>query len=147
VTPSDLPRVRTGQRVTITVAAGMPAATGTISYIGPRVSEETHTVVTRVVLPNPDGHWRPGLFVTATIAMGETVVPLLVPKTALQTLDGQPSVFVRTAEGFAPRPVTLGRSNETHVEITAGLQPGEPYAVTQTFLLKAELGKPRDTDD
>jgi membrane fusion protein, heavy metal efflux system len=54
---------------------------------------------------------------------------------------------VQTSEGFAPRPVTLGRSNETHVEITAGLQPGEPYAVTQTFLLKAELGKPKDTDD
>jgi cobalt-zinc-cadmium efflux system membrane fusion protein len=147
VTPSDLPLVRTGQRVTITADSSMPAATGTISYIGPRVSEETRTVVTRVVLPNPDGRWRPGLFVTATIAMGETVVPLLIPKTALQTLDGQPSVFVRTAEGFAPRPVTLGRSNETHVEITAGLQPGEPYAVTQTFLLKAELGKPKDTDD
>ena len=118
-----------------------------ISYIGPLVSEETRTVVTRVVLPNPDGHWRPGLFVTATVAVGDTAVPLLVPKAALQTLDGQPNVFVQTLEGFEPRPVTLGRSNETHVEITAGLQQGEPYAMTQTFLLKAELGKPKDTDD
>ena len=64
-----------------------------------------------------------------------------------EILDGQPSVFVQTSEGFAPRPVTLARSNTTHVEITAGLQPGELYAVTETFLLKAELGKPKDTDD
>ncbi len=147
VTPSDLPLVRTGQRVTIAADSSLPEATGTISYIGPRVSEETRTVVTRVVLPNPDGRWRPGLFVTATVAVGDTVVPLLIPKTALQTLDGQPSVFVQTSEGFTPRPVTLGQSNEMHVEITAGLQPGESYAVTQTFLLKAELGKPKDTDD
>jgi len=147
VTPSALPLIRTGQRVTITANSSMPEATGTINYIGLLVSEETRTVVTRVVLPNPDGRWRPGLFVTAAITIGEAVVPLLIPKTALQTLDGQPSVFVQTAEGFVPRPVTLGQSNETHVEIIAGLQPGEPYAVTQTFLLKAELGKPKDTDD
>ena len=43
--------------------------------------------------------------------------------------------------------MTLGRANETHVEIIAGLQSGESYAVTETFLLKAELGKPKDTDD
>jgi hypothetical protein len=43
--------------------------------------------------------------------------------------------------------VTPEQSNETYLEITASLQPGDPYAVTQTFLLKAELGKPKDTDD
>ncbi len=147
VTLSDLPLVHTGQRVTITAGATMPEATGTISYIGPLVSEETRTVLARVVLPNADGRWRPGLFVTATVAVGDTVVPLLIPKAALQTLDGQPSVFVQTSEGFEPRAVTLGQANATHVEITAGLQPGEPYASTETFLLKAELGKPKDTDD
>jgi membrane fusion protein, heavy metal efflux system len=147
ITLSDLPLVRTGQHVTITAGATMPAATGTISYLGPLVSEETRTALARVVLPNPDGRWRPGLFVTATVAIGDTVVPLLIPKAALQTLDGQPSVFVQTSEGFEPHPVTPGQSNETHVEITAGLQQGESYAITQTFLLKAELGKPKDTDD
>ena len=147
VTPSDLPLVHTGQRATITAGSAMPEATGTISYLGPLVSEETRTVLARVALPNPDGRWRPGLFVTATIAVGDTVVPLLIPKAALQTLDGQPSVFVQTSEGFEPRVVTLDQSNATHVAITSGLQPGEPYAITETFLLKAELGKPKDTDD
>ena len=48
---------------------------------------------------------------------------------------------MQTPEGFAPRPVTAGRANETHVEITAGLKAGERYAATETFILKAELGK------
>ena len=61
VPPKDLPLVRKGQRVVISAGSAMPAAEGTISYIGPVVSEETRTVVTRVVLPNPDGRWRPGL--------------------------------------------------------------------------------------
>jgi cobalt-zinc-cadmium efflux system membrane fusion protein len=131
---------RKGQRVVIATDATMQA-TGTVSYISPVVSDETRTVVTRVVLPNPDGRWRPGLFVTATLTASETPVAVLVPRTATQTLDGQPSVFVQTSEGFVPRPVTLGRANATHVEITAGLQAGERYATTETFILKAEFGK------
>ena len=35
-------------------------AEGTVSYIAPVVSDETRTVVTRVVLPNPDGALAPG---------------------------------------------------------------------------------------
>jgi cobalt-zinc-cadmium efflux system membrane fusion protein len=137
---NDLLLVRKGQRVVVEAGAAMQAE-GTVSYVSPVVSEETRTAVTRVVLPNPDGRWRPGLFVTATIAVGDTPVSLLIPKTAIQTVDGQPSVFVQTPQGFAPRPVTLGRANETQVEITAGLQVGERYAATETFVLKADLGK------
>jgi membrane fusion protein, heavy metal efflux system len=119
----------------------MLKAEGTVSYVSPVVSDETRTAVTRVVLPNPDGRWRPGLFVTATLIASETPVAVLIPKTAIQTIEGQPTVFVQTPEGFAPRPVTLGRANETHVEITAGLEAGEHYAATETFVLKADLGK------
>jgi cobalt-zinc-cadmium efflux system membrane fusion protein len=136
----DLPLVRQGQRVVIAANTTMRAE-GTVSYVSPVVSDETRTVLTRVVLPNPDGRWRPGLFVTATLTASDTPVAVLIPKTATQTIDGQPSVFVQTPEGFAPRPVTLGRANETHVEITAGIQAGERYATTETFILKAELGK------
>jgi membrane fusion protein, heavy metal efflux system len=137
----DLAMVRKGQRVVIAASAAMLKAEGTVSYVSPVVSDETRTAVTRVVLPNPDGRWRPGLFVTATLIASETPVAVLIPKTAIQTIEGQPTVFVQTPEGFAPRPVTLGRANETHVEITAGLEAGEHYAATETFVLKADLGK------
>ena len=146
IAAKDLALVRKGQRVVITADTTMKAE-GTVSYISPVVSDETRTVVTRVVLPNPDGRWRPGLFVTATIATSETPVAVLIPKTAIQTIEGQPTVFVQTPEGFAPRPVTLGRANETHVEITAGLQAGERYAATETFVLKADLGKGTGSHD
>ena len=140
ISAKDLPLIRKGQHVRVAVDTAM-RADGTVSYISPVVSDETRTVLTRVVLPNPDGRWRPGLFVTAMLTASETPVAVLIPKTATQTIDGQPSVFVQTPEGFVPRPVTVGRANETHVEITAGLEAGERYATTETFLLKAELGK------
>jgi len=146
IAAKDLPLVRKGQRVVIAANTTLKAE-GTVSYVSPVVSDETRTVVTRVVLPNPDGRWRPGLFVTATITASETPVAVLIPKTAIQTIEGKPTVFVQTPEGFTPRPVTLGQPNETHVEITAGLQPGERYAATETFVLKADLGKGTGSHD
>jgi cobalt-zinc-cadmium efflux system membrane fusion protein len=141
VPPTALSAVRKGQRVTISAGGMMPEAEGQISYVAPVLLEETRTAATRVELPNPDGRWRPGLFVTATIASNGNAASVLIPKSAVQTIEGQPSVFVKTGEGFSPRPVTLGRANETHVEVASGLSPGERYAATETFILKAELAK------
>lgn len=141
VAPKDVPLVRKGQRVTIAAGLSLPETVGTLSYLSPIVAEESRTVMARVVLPNPDGRWRPGTFVTATVNTSETPVAVLIPSTALQMLTGQPTVFVQTAAGFVPRVVTLGRSDATHTEITSGLRPGERYAATETFILKADLGK------
>jgi len=141
VSPEDLVRVEKGQRVRLSAGASLPEAEGKISYIGPVVVEDTRTGTVRADLPNPDGRWRPGLFVTASLTTKETTASVLVPKIAIQTIEGNPTVFVQTPEGFEARPVTLGQSNETHVEIIVGLHSGERYAATETFLLKAELAK------
>ncbi len=109
VYPKDLPFVRTGQPVTIAASYGIPHSQGQISYVGPLIGE-TRTALARVVLPNPEGHWRPGLFVAGQLVVENSEVPLLIPQTALQTIEERPSVFVETPEGFVPQPVTLGRS-------------------------------------
>jgi membrane fusion protein, heavy metal efflux system len=137
----DLPLVRQGQPVSIAVGDCIPDAQGSIAYVAPVVDEQTRTALARAVLPNPNGAWRPGLFVTAMIEVGATDVPLLIPKEAVQTVEGKATVFVQTPEGFEARPVSLGRANETYVEVRSGLEPGERYAASETFILKAELAK------
>lgn len=137
----DLPFVRKGQPVVIELVHGIPDARGKISYIGPIVGEQTRTAVGRVVLPNKEGNLRPGLFVTGRITVSSIPVSLLVPKTSIQTVEEKPSVFVKTGEGFALQPVTVGRSNDTHVEITSGLTPGTQYVKSGAFTLKAQLSK------
>jgi cobalt-zinc-cadmium efflux system membrane fusion protein len=141
VPPTSLPAVKKGQRVVISGGPSMAEAAGTISYVAPVLLEETRTATTRVTLPNPDGRWRPGLFVSTTIAAGENLASVLIPNAAIQTIEGKPRVFVETEEGFEARAVAVGPSNGTHVEILQGLSPGERYAVTETFILKAELAK------
>ena len=66
---------------------------------------------------------------------------VLVPASAIQTLEGKPNVFVRVAEGFEARPVKLGRSDDDDVEVTEGLDPGQAVVVANSFTLKSELGK------
>lgn len=137
----DLPLVRIGQPVVIAAGPGISEAQGTIAYIGSLVGEQTRTALARVVLSNSNGHWRPGLFVTGKVVVKDVDVPLIVPKTVLQMIEERPTVFVETAAGFKPQPVTLGRSNDTHVEITHGLPPGQRYVTGGAFTLKAQLSK------
>jgi cobalt-zinc-cadmium efflux system membrane fusion protein len=137
----DLENVKAGQRVSVITGHDIARTSGTISYVSPVVDEATRTAVARVVLPNPDGRWRPGLFVTGRVETDFVDVAVLVPRSALQSVEGNDSVFVETPEGFARRPVTVGRANETQVEITAGLRPGERYVAAGAFSLKAQLGK------
>ncbi|MCZ6681172.1 MAG: efflux RND transporter periplasmic adaptor subunit [Candidatus Poribacteria bacterium] len=135
----ELPFVRKGQPVIISAGSGIPDALGEIAYVGPLMGEQTRTVLARVVLPNPEGHWRPGLFITGRVVIDEVAVPVMLPKTALQTIAGRSTVFVKTETGFEPQSVTVGRSNGTHVEIIAGIKAGTVVAICGTFYLKSEL--------
>ena len=52
-----------------------------------------------------------------------------------------------TAICFEVRPLELGRSDGQWVEVVKGLSAGERYAATNSFVLKAELGKSGATHD
>ena len=134
----DLAAVRTGERVQLLAGHGIGDAEGTVSYVSPMLDQATRTAIARVVLPNPSGAWRPGLFVTARVLDPQSVA-VVVPRAALQRMSGAPVVFVVDGDHIVPRPVHLGRSGLRFVEITAGLAAGERYADEGTFLLKAEL--------
>jgi cobalt-zinc-cadmium efflux system membrane fusion protein len=143
----DLERVEQGQPVTITTDGGIQVD-GTIAFVMPNVSKETRTANARVELNNAPKHLRPGMFVTAEIALSSDPVDVRIPASALQTLEGQSIVFVREGNNGAlkPRPVTLGRSNGTYVEVLAGLKPGEAVVAKGAFLVKSQLAK-SDLDD
>lgn len=140
----DMALVEEGQ--TVVIAAGGRTTRGTISYVRPIIGEETRTALARVVLPNPDRRWKPGLFVNGTVAIGAIEYPVVVPASAVQTLDEERVVFVRTEEGFVPRRVTLGARNSQQIAIEAGLAAGEAYAATGGFTLKSQLQKSELSD-
>ena len=137
----DLVKIHTGQTVVIDIGHGVDSADSILSYVGPLVGEETRTALARAVLQNPQGQLRPGMFITARVATDSIEVPLMVPKTALQTLEGKTVVFVQDEDGFEARPVVIGKDNGLHVVIENGLQAGERYVSKGAFTLKAQLSK------
>ena len=143
VSPADLPFIREGQTASIAARGIAEEAEGKIVFISPMLDKETRSARVVAEIDNSDGVWRPGSFVTAAIAVDERPVSVAVPADAVQTIGAGQVVFVRTAEGFQKRPVTLGQSDDRIVEITSGLRAGETIAVKNSFLLKAELLKAR----
>jgi cobalt-zinc-cadmium efflux system membrane fusion protein len=141
VAAQDLPRVRVGAAVTVRSSAFDETAAGKVAYVGALLGEQTRTAKARVVLPNPRGAWRPGLFVTVELLTGEAPAAVTVAQDAVQHLGEQPVVFMQVPGGFVPRPVELGRSDGRRVEVKSGLDAGAPYAATGSFVLKSEAGK------
>lgn len=139
--PADLNAIKLGQKVTVRAAALNAEASGTLSYVGALVGEQTRTAKARITLANADRRWRPGLFVTVEVVQNETEVPVAVPVDAIQTLRDWKIVFARFGDLFEARPVELGRSDGKRVEILKGLAPGARYAAANSFVLKADLGK------
>jgi cobalt-zinc-cadmium efflux system membrane fusion protein len=147
ITAKDLGAVRIGQQAIVESKDLGRAVTGRITYIGSLVGEETRSAPTRIVIPNPDGRWRPGLFVSVRLVTESTTVPLAVPSEAIQTFRDWQVVFVRYGDWFEARPLELGRSDGEWIEVRKGLSPGEQYAATNGFAIKAEIGKAGATHD
>jgi len=142
VPPADLARVRTGQKARVKVDGVDPPGEGRVDYLSPVAEERTRMAEGRVFLPNPDGHWRPGLFSSVRIVLDESEIPAALPADAVFRHEGREVVFVEEGERtYEPRAVKIGRRDAATVEILDGLQPGDRVVLRNAFVLKAELGK------
>jgi cobalt-zinc-cadmium efflux system membrane fusion protein len=141
VAPKDLEQVRVGRAVTVSATELNSEASGSVAYVGSLLGEQTRAATVRVALDNPQGAWRPGLFVSVKVAIDRQQVAVSVPEAALHSVEDRPTVFVRSAEGFRATPVQTGRRADGLVEITQGLPAGTQIASAGSFILKSELGK------
>jgi len=137
----DLGAVRQGQAATVVSADLGIEANGRIDFIGQLVGEETRSAVARLTLANAAGTWRPGLFVTVRLVREQTTVPVAVSADAVQTFRDWQVVFVRVGDWFEARPLELGRTDGSWVEVLSGLEAGDRYAAANSFAVKAEIGK------
>ncbi len=131
-------RIRKGATVTF-VAHDGHAAQGTVQYISPIISHETRTFTARCILEGARDDFTPGAFVRARIGTESVAAQVVVPREAVQTLDGETVVFVPEGAGFAARPVRTGLADGDQIEIVEGLEPGSDYVAAGAFALKAQL--------
>jgi cobalt-zinc-cadmium efflux system membrane fusion protein len=140
----DLPFLAEGRvvRIRTSLYAGR-AWDGRVLHVGDLVDEKSRTVKVRVEVPNRGLVLKPNMFVQGEVvgAVGTREV-LTLPAEAIQTINGEPVVFVRVApDRFAVRPVEPGDRTGDRRIIAKGLDGSESVVVTGAFTLKAELLK------
>lgn len=133
-------RIAHGQPLTVKSATTSQRAESRVSAVLP-LATRGQSVVIRARLSNPQGLWRPGMTVSAEVAVSEREASLAVRESALQTMDGATVVFVREGETYESRVVVLGDRDGEFAEVVSGLQAGEEYVTRQSFLIKADIEK------
>ncbi len=143
VVTRDIGRVSSGQRVIITGLDGATRVEAQIASVLPTADAHSQTLIARVPLNVSQGSaLRPGMAVRGAVVTAAQEAAVAVPRDAVQTLEGRSVVFVRVSEDtYEARPVTLGRTGATQVEIISGLAAGEAFVSENAFLVKAEIGK------
>jgi cobalt-zinc-cadmium efflux system membrane fusion protein len=144
---ADAGQVQPGSRIEVTAPGRQTEAR--VTFVSPILDPQTRQVPIIARLDNGGGQWRVGESIKASIQLpGRTgSSTITVPQVALQTIAGKPVVFVRTATGFLATPVIPGPLNGDRVTILSGLTGREQIAATNSFTLKAELGKSAAGED
>lgn len=144
----QIPKVKQGQTVVITTPS-QETLRGKISSVGSVVDDATKTLHVRIVVDNPAGLLRPGMFVTAQIVIGaKDNQSLIVPDSAV-VKDGKESfVYLKTGNSFKPVPVKVGLVVAGEVEILDGLKLQDQVVLKGAQQLKAEaILKPGESND
>ncbi|MRW91840.1 efflux RND transporter periplasmic adaptor subunit [Duganella sp. FT80W] len=139
--PSDASRVAPG--TPIEVSADGRSGTGHVAFLSRVLDPATRQIRAIATLPNKNALWRIGETVSASVVLkpessGEQIA---VPRSAVQTVEDKPSVFVRQKDGFAIKHIVLGKPAAGFVTVLSGLDGSERIATSNTFVIKAEHGK------
>lgn len=146
VTAADARRVQPGDQAIVETTSG-ETRTAVVRSVTPGVNEETRSATVVLTLTGGTGALQPGQLVRARITSRQsTSSGIVVSEEAVQTVNGNDVVFVRTKEGFRVQHVLVGQRSGGRVVIVDGLKGGETLAVKNAFLLKAELGKSSEED-
>lgn len=118
---------------------GAAPATGRVIAVGGSIDPATRALTAKARLDAAPALVS-GKSVVAILGGVQPVAGASIPAAALTRVGDRDAVFVKGADGFALRPVTVASRVGASVTITAGLKPGERVATSAIAELKAVLG-------
>jgi len=138
-----LSKVAPGYTVKVsTDDTGVDDLTGEVTAVAPEVDRATRNVLVRATVANPDGTFRPGMFVEATVLQPESRKVLAVPGTSIVFAPYGNSIFVaekaEEGDGYVARQrfIRMGENKGDFVEILGGIEEGEKVVTTGGFKLR-----------
>jgi membrane fusion protein, copper/silver efflux system len=112
---------------------------GTVGTLLPEVNTVTRTLRARIVLGNPGGVLKPGMFASVAFAGDKGRANVLVPSEAVIRTGTRAVAIVDAGNGrFAPVEVEVGRESGELTEIRKGLKAGDKVVASGQFLIDSE---------
>ncbi|MGP0060712.1 MAG: efflux RND transporter periplasmic adaptor subunit [Beijerinckiaceae bacterium] len=142
IVESDIPNFRVGQDVRVKVTAYPERVfEGKISTIGSLVDPNTHRVLVRSEIADPEHLLLFNMYANFVIRTGEPVRAVAVPLNGIvREGDGTMSAWVTTdRHHFVKRTVEIGLQRDGYDEILKGLKPGELIATDGAIFLSNML--------
>ncbi len=131
--------VRPGTPITARATA-LPGAVyqGTVAALLPDVNATTRTIKARIVLANPGGRLKPGMFVN--VEFGSVAKPALMVPSEAVIHTGRRTVVIVAEDGGKFRPVEVEAARESldMTEIRKGLAAGQKVVASGQFLIDSE---------
>jgi cobalt-zinc-cadmium efflux system membrane fusion protein len=138
VTESDMPLVRKGQPIHVSVMA-FPGRVfdGEISTVGATVDPLLHRGLVRAEIEDPRHELLPGMFASFVITTGEPVNAVAVPfDGVVREGNGSMTVWVTTdRHHFTRRTVRIGLQRAGYDQILEGVSPGEQLVTKGAIFL------------
>jgi membrane fusion protein (multidrug efflux system) len=135
VPEADVALVKQGMEVAFRTtgggASGSKVYHGKIRYVGPSVRRQSRDAIVEAVFTNETHELRPGMFVTARLALGEQSLPT-VPAKAVRADGTLKHVFVATGGRLEDRLVQAGEPLDGEVPIVSGVKTGEQVVAELT---------------
>lgn len=120
---------------------------GRITFVSPRVDEESRTIKVRALVKNQDMLLRLGMFVSGTVR-SPAGIRLLVPEEAIQEAGDKRIVFVRSESNeFTPVAVTVQEISSGVAAVSGELTPGQSVVTAGAPYLRGEFLKGELVDE
>jgi cobalt-zinc-cadmium efflux system membrane fusion protein len=134
----DAARVRVGQAVDITPAAGPRTIRARVDWVAPTVDPQSRRIAFRAVVPNADLSLKPMMTARMRVLDPKAAPALAIPASAV-IFDG-PAAHCFVVSGprqLTLRPLTVGRSEGGLVEVLSGLRPDERVVARGAIFIDA----------
>ena len=137
VFPSQQAMINKGHQ--LTVSSSSAQVESSISHL--MATKNQPFITARVPLNNNSGLWAPGQLLTGDVVTSQVDVDLVIDNRAFQEVEGKNVIFVTNKGGYETRELQLGETDGKFTQVLSGLTAGDQYALINSYLLKADLGK------
>jgi membrane fusion protein (multidrug efflux system) len=133
VPEADVVSVKQGMIIEFHTAANDngPAYRGKIRYVGPSVRQQTRDSVVEAAIENPGHDLRPGMFVTAHLALGEQTLPA-VPEGSVRAEGTLRHVFTVVNGRLEDHLVQVDDARSGLVPVVSGIKAGDKVVADVT---------------